>query len=175
MQTDIARHMPSFSKTPASRSARTSPIPTADNTQPVRVAESPLRVFLVEDSPLFRERLTEKLESIGNVAVVGSADDEQTAVAALQTCKWDVAVLDLQLKHGSGLEVLRRLQELGRPPHTKVIVLTDHDFYLYRSKALEFGADMFFVKSREANLVIKLLRDLASKRTSSVHPDPRTA
>jgi DNA-binding NarL/FixJ family response regulator len=76
---------------------------------------------------------------------------------------------------GSGLEVLRRLQELGRPPHTTVVVLTDHDFYLYRSKALEFGADMFFVKSRQANLVIKLLRDLASKRVTSVRPDPRTA
>jgi DNA-binding NarL/FixJ family response regulator len=150
-------------------------MPKADDTQPVRTVEPPLQVFLVEDSPLFRERLTEKLESIGNVAVVGSADDEQTAVAALQSCNWDVAVLDLQLKHGSGLEVLRRLQELGRPAHTKVIVLTDHDFYLYRSKALEFGADMFFVKSREANLVIKLLRDLASKRVSSMRPDPRTA
>jgi DNA-binding NarL/FixJ family response regulator len=173
MQTDIARHMPSFSKTPASRAARLPSVPAAEDTQQVATVELPLQVFLVEDSLLFRERLTEKLESIGNLAVVGSADDEQTAVAALQTCKWDVAVLDLQLKHGSGLEVLRRLQELGRPPHTRVIVLTDHDFYLYRSKALEFGADMFFVKSREANLVIKLLRDLASKRASPVRPDPR--
>jgi DNA-binding NarL/FixJ family response regulator len=173
MQADIARHMPSFSKTSASRAARTPHAPAADDTQPVHTVELPLKVFLVEDSPLFRERLTEKLESIGNVTVVGSADDEQTAVAALQTCDWDVAVLDLQLKHGSGLEVLRRLQELGRPAHTRVIVLTDHDFYLYRSKALEFGADMFFVKSREANLVIKLLRDWASKRVSSVRPDPR--
>jgi len=150
-------------------------MPKADDTQPVRTAEPPLQVFLVEDSPLFRERLTEKLESIGNIAVVGSADDEQTAVAALQTCSWDVAVLDLQLKRGSGLEVLRRLQELGRPPHTTVVVLTDHDFYLYRSKALEFGADMFFVKSRESSLVIKLLRDLASKRAFPARTDPRTA
>jgi DNA-binding NarL/FixJ family response regulator len=175
MQAEIARHVPSFSRTPASRTAKKPATPATEETQPVRTVEVPLQVFLVEDSPLFRERLTEKLESIGNVAVVGSADDEQTAVSALQTCKWDIAVLDLQLKHGSGLEVLRRLQELGRPPHTKVIVLTDHDFYLYRSKALEFGADMFFVKSREANLVIKLLRDLASRRTSPVRPDPRAA
>jgi len=150
-------------------------MPKAEDTQPVRAADSPLQVFLVEDSPLFRERLTERLESIGNISVVGTADTEQSAVAALQTCAWDVAVLDLQLKLGSGLEVLRRLQELGRPPHTTVVVLTDHDFYLYRSKALEFGADMFFVKSRQANLVIKLLRDLASKRVTSVRPDPRTA
>jgi DNA-binding NarL/FixJ family response regulator len=148
-------------------------MPAAKDRTPAHAGEPPLRVFLVEDSPLFRERLTEKLESMGNISVIGTADSEQPAIAALQTCTWDVAVLDLQLKSGSGLEVLKTMQETGRSPHTTVIVLTDHDFYLYRSKALEFGADLFFVKSREANLVVKLLRDMAVQRAMSNRPNPR--
>lgn len=144
-------------------------IPVPEDQKPGRKAPAGLKVFLVEDSALFRERLTENLESTGTIDIVGSADTEQSAIAALQLCTWDVVVLDLLLRQGSGLEVLKALQQTGRPARTTVIVLTDHDFYLYRSKALEFGADHFYVKSREANLVIKLLKEMASRR---VFPTP---
>jgi DNA-binding NarL/FixJ family response regulator len=133
----------------------------------MQAAPAPLRVFLVEDSALFRERLSESLATAGNVKVVGWEDSELPAVAALRMLQWDIVILDLHLKHGSGMGVLKSLQEMGRPPETTVIVLTDHDFYLYRSKTLESGADLFFVKSREANMVVKLIRDMSVGRAAA--------
>jgi DNA-binding NarL/FixJ family response regulator len=136
----------------------------------VQAAPPPLRVFLVEDSALFRERLSESLGAAGNVKVVGWEDSEQPAVTALKRFDWDVVILDLHLRHGSGMGVLKSLQEMGRPVGTTVIVLTDHDFFLYRSKTLESGADLFFVKSREAGHVIKLIREMSAKHAAARHP-----
>ena len=70
---------------------------------------NPLRVLLIEDSPLIRERLFESLVDPGRIEIVGEADTEQAAVALLTAEPWDVLVLDLQLKHGTGLGVLRAL------------------------------------------------------------------
>ena len=83
-------------------------------------AQQPLHVFLVEDSPIIRERLTESLSTPGRIEVVGHADTEHGAVAALKSTEWDVLVLDLQLKQGTGLGVLKALagvEARGREGH----------------------------------------------------------
>ena len=69
----------------------------------------PLRVLLIEDSPLIRERLFESLVDPGRIEIVGEADTEEAAVTLVNAEHWDVLVLDLQLKHGTGLGVLRSL------------------------------------------------------------------
>src|ERR1700691_496480 len=112
IQPAAASAMPALSAVPIRRTVRQSRLLVPGGHDPVSETQSRLRVFLVEDSVLFRERLTEKLESTGNISVVGSADSEQSAIASLQTCTWDVMVLDLHLKPGSGLGVLRALQEV---------------------------------------------------------------
>jgi DNA-binding NarL/FixJ family response regulator len=165
--------MPPLSIVPNHRSARepAGSVAEGNGTVPMaasmQAAPSPLRVFLVEDSALFRERLSESLGAAGNVKVVGWEDSEQPAIAALKMLDWDVVILDLHLRHGSGMGVLKSLQEMGRRAGTTVIVLTDHDFFLYRSKTLESGADLFFVKSREASQVIKLIRDMGARHAAA--------
>lgn len=120
-----------------------------------------MRVFLVEDSPLFRERLAEYLQDTGSIEIVGWADREQAAVEALRHCAWDVLIVDLQLKQGTGLGVLSSLSGVRRPPHSKTIVLTNHDFYLYRRKASEVGADLYLIKDRDFRQLARVLRELA--------------
>lgn len=124
----------------------------------------PLRVFLVEDSPLFRERMAEHLLVPGRIEIVGYADAEKPALSALRLGAWDALILDLQLKSGSGLGILKALRDIGRPPDTKVIVLTNHDYFLYRLKSTEFGADHFFDKGRQFHRVIEVLEEMASAR-----------
>jgi DNA-binding NarL/FixJ family response regulator len=129
---------------------------------------SPLRVLLIEDSPLIRERLAESLATPGRVEIVGQADSEQAAIGLHAAAPWDVMVLDLQRRHGTGLGVLRALTT-RRPPKAKVIVLTNYAFPQYRAKSLALGADYFFDKAREYHRVREVLDTLASERTSGVN------
>lgn len=136
--------------------------PAAEGDRPA--AAAPMRVFLVEDSALYRERLAEYLESCCGLEIAGWADCELTAVNALQRCAWDVAIVDVQLKQGTGLGVLRALRKKPRQPDSRVIVLTNHDFYLYRRQAAAVGADLFFVKSRDFRQLAKVLGDMSTRR-----------
>ena len=77
----------------------------------------------------------------------------------LQGQSWDAAVLDLQLKKGTGLGVLKALRGTTRPPGARVIVFTNYAFPQYRERSLALGADYFFDKSREFERV----RDVASR------------
>ena len=129
--------------------------------------DSPLRVLLVEDSPLIRERLAESISDPGRIEIVGQADSEQAAIGMLGA-HWDAMVLDLQLRHGTGLGVLRALIS-RRPPNVKVIVLTNYAFPQYRAKSMALGADFFFDKAREYHRVREVLDDLAADRTHDVH------
>jgi len=70
----------------------------------------PLRVFLVEDSAILREHLTETLSSLEFVEVAGHADTERDAIAALRAQPFHAVVLDLQLKEGHGFNVLKALR-----------------------------------------------------------------
>jgi DNA-binding NarL/FixJ family response regulator len=130
--------------------------------------DSPLRVLLIEDSPLIRERLAESIAEPGRIEIVGQADSEQAAIGMLAAAPWDAMVLDLQLRHGTGLGVLRALIS-RRPPNVKVIVLTNYAFPQYRAKSMALGADYFFDKAREYHRVREVLDDLASDRAADVH------
>ncbi len=100
--------------------------------------------------------------------IVGQADSEQAAIGMLAAAPWDAMVLDLQLRHGTGLGVLRALIS-RRPPNVKVIVLTNYAFPQYRAKSMALGADYFFDKAREYHRVREVLDDLASNRRTDVH------
>ena len=127
-----------------------------------RVNGSKLRVVIVEDSAIIRARLTETLSEIPNLEIIGQAESESDALSLLGESEWDAVVLDLQLKEGTGLGILKKLRQGGRPSHTKVIVFTNYAFPQYRERSLSFGADFFFDKAREFHRVRDVLADLAS-------------
>jgi two-component system, OmpR family, response regulator len=128
----------------------------------------PIRVLLVEDSQLIRERLAESLVEPGRIEIVGQAETEEAAVALLSATSWDVLVLDLQLKQGTGLGVLRALTG-RRTEGATVIVLTNYAFPQYRAKSLALGANYFFDKAREYERVRGVLDGLADTRMSAPH------
>jgi DNA-binding NarL/FixJ family response regulator len=125
-------------------------------------AKSPLRIFLVEDSPILRERLVEMLASWGAIEIVGHAETEAAADAALQAQEWDVLILDLQLLQGTGLGVLRNLGS-HRKQGTLVIVLTNYAIPMYRERSMQLGADYFFDKAHEFARIKDVLDELSTK------------
>ncbi len=133
------------------------------------VASTKLRIVIVEDSAIIRARLAESLTEIPNLEIVGLAETEQEAVALLRDADWDAAILDLQLKKGTGLGVLKALALVPKPAHSKVIVFTNYAFPQYRERSLTLGADYFFDKSREFHRVREVLSDLAVGNPSGSH------
>jgi DNA-binding NarL/FixJ family response regulator len=133
------------------------------------VDESKLRVVIVEDSAIIRARLAEALAEIPNVSIVGQAETEAEAISLLRMSQWDAAVLDLQLKKGTGLGVLKVIGQGGRPNNAKIIVFTNYAFPQYKERSLMLGADYFFDKSREFHRVREVLAKLAGGEPSVAH------
>lgn len=126
----------------------------------------PLRVFLVEDSAILRDRLAEMFATWADVEMVGHAETEAAADAALRTQHWDVLILDLQLLHGSGLGVLSGLRG-HRQPGTTVIVLTNYAIPSYRARSLELGADYFFDKASDFEKIKDVFTRLGERRQAA--------
>jgi two-component system OmpR family response regulator len=119
-----------------------------------------LRVLLVEDSPLLVQRITELIEDLPNVTLVGTAGSEAQAVERLGADDVDVVILDLQLQTGSGFGVLRALQ--GRPRAAPaVVVFTNFAIGAYRDTALALGARHFLDKSRDYARLPTVLQELS--------------
>ena len=115
----------------------------------------PSRVLVVEDSALIRERLVDLIQSYPGVRVTAEADAENTALAVLHEQTFDAAVIDLQLRQGSGFGVLRALRQLSPQPLT--IVLTNSSMRAVRDRCLALGAHFFFDKSNEFHRVAEAL------------------
>jgi DNA-binding NarL/FixJ family response regulator len=109
----------------------------------------PLNTVLIEDSETIRENLIPTLAELANANVIAVA---QTASEAFETLdwykeEWGLAVVDLFLKEGSGLSVLRAARD--RSPHQRMVVLTNYPTTEIRRRCLELGADGVFDKSTE--------------------------
>lgn len=124
-----------------------------------------LRVFLVEDLQRMRGLLTDLFSSMGGLEVVGSASTEAEAKLWLDDhpAGWDVAVIDLVLDQGSGMEVIRRCKaEAGAG---RVVVFSSYATPGVRQHCLDLGADAVFDKS-ETTGFITWFNDLASRENS---------
>lgn len=108
-----------------------------------------LITYLVEDSETIRDNLISTLEEIAPVKVVGFAESENEASAWLliHNDDWQLAIIDLFLKEGSGLGVLKGCQ--NRSANQKVIVLTNYATTDIRRRCAELGSDAVFDKSNE--------------------------
>lgn len=111
------------------------------------MAADQLRVYLVEDMKLLRGVVEDLLKSIGGFAVVGAAGSEAEAVLWLHEHPddWDLLIADLVLDHGTGFGVVGKCR--GRPPHRKVVVLSDYVTPGIHRHCLSLGADAAIPKS----------------------------
>src|SRR5690348_16297772 len=102
-------------------------------------------VFLVEDSAPIRARLSEMLESMAGVKVVGEAASPASAIDGILRTQPDSVVLDLHLTGGTGIEVLRKVCPVA--PQIVFIMLTNHSDPQYRTICMKNGAAYFLDKS----------------------------
>jgi DNA-binding NarL/FixJ family response regulator len=124
-------------------------------------AREPLRVLLIEDSARIRLSLSEALAASGRLQVSAFAETAADALRLLDEASFDAVIVDLQLRHGSGMEVLEYLRRPSIGGAVFVVVLTNHALPEYRRRCLQLGARHFFDKSLEFDRVIAVLHDSA--------------
>jgi len=128
---------------------------------------NPLRTYIVEDSSIIRENLIELLEEAVPVKVVGTAEDELTAIQWIDEPKndCDLVIVDIYLKGGSGLGILRSAAGVYKP--AKWVVLSNHASPEMRRRCLELGADCVFDKSNEIESLLLYCDQLAKEDSAS--------
>ncbi len=120
-----------------------------------------ISIMLVEDSVAVRNRLRAILEDLQRFQVVGEFDAAQDAIAAIASQPPDVVVLDIRLRAGNGIEVLRHIRE--HAPDVKVIVFSQHGDPEYREQFEQAGANFFFDKTHQAGQLVATLSQLCAE------------
>jgi DNA-binding NarL/FixJ family response regulator len=115
-----------------------------------------LRVLLVDESSIVRERLKAFLSEVPKVEIVGQAENEPDALDLIERLNPEVVVLDIQLCDRSGIDLLQKIKKEKRPP--LVAILTNLSDPQYRKKCLDVGADFFFDKSSEFEKVAEVIK-----------------
>jgi two-component system, OmpR family, response regulator len=138
----------------------TYPLPNRPRKKP------PLRVFLVEDLPMVRNRVVESLEEIDGLELAGFAESEDGALSWLHSQPCDVVILDLELRQGNGLGVLKDLAQHAPRPGLVKIVYSNHAGTSVRKAAAQLGASFFFDKTLDTPKLRPLLEKLSAARAS---------
>jgi DNA-binding NarL/FixJ family response regulator len=121
-----------------------------------------LNTYLVEDSPVIRDSLIATLEELVPVRVVGTAEDEATAVRwlAAPPQRVDLVIVDIFLRTGSGLGVLRAAQAGSR--RFRLVVLSNYAAPEMRRTCQALGADRVFDKSTDIDALVAYCAHLAA-------------
>lgn len=134
----------------------------------------PLTAFIVEDSALLLRELSAELEQTSAINVVASSDSEGDALRRLRVTAeaYDLIVIDVFLKEGSGLRVLRDAKRLQT--QARVVVLTNYATLDVRKRCISLGADRVFDKSRQLEEFIDYCRNFAGADEMSADEGPPT-
>ena len=123
----------------------------------------PLEVFLVDDSPLIRERLLALLACVPGARTVGCAERADEAVQTILAQRPDAVVLDVHLAEGSsGIDVLRALHD--QAPEIDVFMLTNFASNQNRRLCERLGARAVYDKSTEFERMRDAIAALACSR-----------
>ena len=119
-----------------------------------------MKIVIVDDSIVIRQRLVRQLRELDGIEVVGEADDVPVARKLVEKLKPDVAILDIRMPSGSGADLVQELKQLKPAP--TVIMLTNYPYPENRKKCMALGADFFFDKSTEFQEAVRLLGRMAT-------------
>lgn len=118
-----------------------------------------MKILIVDDSALLRERLRESLLLINDLEIVGEATNGMEALQIIDDTNPDFIILDIRMPDMNGFAVLDKLKKQGNK--SLICVFTNYRYQQYKQKCKEAGADYFFDKNQDFNEVIKLVTRLS--------------
>ena len=126
----------------------------------------PIRVFIVDDHPLVREWLGNLLRLENDIEVIGEADEPDRAMVAIVSDMPDVVVVDLSLKRGSGLDLIKAIQGISVNALTgpRALVLSMHEEVSDVERALKAGARGYVMKRESTTQIVDAIRQVYANK-----------
>ncbi|MDQ3818481.1 MAG: response regulator transcription factor [Acidobacteriota bacterium] len=124
-----------------------------------------MRAFIVEDSPVVRDRLIALLSDIQGVEIVGQSGDATEAIKSIRITRPDVVILDIRLSGGYGYDVLRDIRRCESS--AVVIIFTNDSFPQSRQWCIDAGADYFLDKATEIEKLMEIFNQLVNTGQNS--------
>ncbi len=125
--------------------------------------DTPIRVYLLDDHELLRRALVSFLHSVGGFSVVGESGTAGEAVRRIPALRPDVALIDIRLPDGSGVEVCRHVR--SRDPAIKVLMITSFDDDEARLASFGAGASGVVLKDIYSDDLCRTVRRVAAGET----------
>src|SRR5882724_3577601 len=114
------------------------------------------RIIVVEDHPLLCAGLMQLIQNQPDLTCAGTADNTAAARQLVEQCKPDLMLLDLRLKSGDSLELIKSLRV--EHPEVKVLVLSQYDELIFAERALRAGASGYIMKENATEEVLRAVR-----------------
>jgi DNA-binding NarL/FixJ family response regulator len=124
---------------------------------------APRRIFVVDDHPLIREGLAAQLANQPNMQLCGEAEDIAEALTRIVTAEPDLVIVDISLKNGNGIDLVKRLK--AKNPSLVILVWSMHPENLYAERALRAGARGYVNKSKSASQIMEAVLTVLDGRT----------
>lgn len=113
-----------------------------------------LQAYVIEDNATIRENLVGTLEELTCLKVAGTSATEDEAIGWLEENidRWDLVIVDLFLKQGSGIHLAQRIKR--RRPNQKIVVFSNYINASVRKRCAQLGVDAVFDKSTEIDALV---------------------
>ncbi len=131
-------------------------------------SDTPAKVLLVDDHPLFREQLAHLINREPDMVVFAEATNAIDGLAIIIRQELSLAIIDITLKNSNGLELLKDIRAQG--VKVPILMLSMHPESLYAERALRAGANGYITKEEASANVMTAIRQVLA---GEVYLDPR--
>ena len=121
---------------------------------------APAKILIVDDHPLMREALHLTLASEQDMSVVGEATDETQAFDLAMSLQPDLALVDISLENGNGIELVKQIR--SKMPDIKILVISTYPESMYAERAIRAGAMGYINKQNSKEDVLHAMRTILS-------------
>jgi DNA-binding NarL/FixJ family response regulator len=125
-------------------------------------ASPKIKILIVDDHPVVREGLTMQITTQPDLEVCGEAEDVPSALAMLASARPELAIVDILLKKGNGIDLISRIRE--RYPNVRILVWSMYAENHYAERALRAGAHGYLHKGRATSQLLTAIRAVLTGR-----------
>jgi DNA-binding NarL/FixJ family response regulator len=127
---------------------------------PESTTEARAKILLVDDHEVLRQGMRLLIEHQHDLQVCGEATDEASAIKLFRSTSPDLLIVDLSLKEGDGIELIKRIKLLD--PEARMLVFSMHDERVYGERVLRAGAKGYVSKQQPVRAVLTAIRKVLS-------------
>jgi DNA-binding NarL/FixJ family response regulator len=129
---------------------------------PVAPQDTTSRILIVDDHPLIRRALREMIDASEGLTTCGEASSEPEALDLVSRLKPDLAIVDLSLQSGTGLDLIKNIRAIDE--RVRMLVLSMHEEAYFAPRALRAGALGYVHKGEPQERLLKAIREVLQGR-----------